>query len=376
MNEVVEEAPHEAPPEMTACLPAGVTIQSYQKVSDGWHEGYLLTLSGPLRAGQAPQAILRIWRSQLSYHRLEVSTGAAVELAAIALASEAGVPTAGCTLPAGGATFAGACARAPRGEACDWAVYDYVAHADERVAQRAVEAAAGTTSTFLLQTMAKLHSLNLAQRDTSPLPRFEDWREHTAYLITLAQQTGYEDAIRAAESVRGLLEAHAPPELPPALLHLDWHFGNVLCDATGQAKALVDWEFAGVGDPRIDLARFCRRERWSGDKVCRDRGSDERTQELWQTYATARFGPGAPALVHLGPPEPWLALESVLVLVIGAGACARVRDQQQGGNTVAAPLVRCGLEEWIEARWWRLWIQCVSWPVEHAVWAHCLVGST
>ena len=29
--------------------------------------------------------------------------------------------------------------------------------------------------------------------------------------------------------------------------------------------AVIDWEFAGIADPRLDVARFARLERWDGD---------------------------------------------------------------------------------------------------------------
>jgi len=360
MNEAVEEAPQELPPEVLARLPQGARVERTEKVSDGWHEGYLLHLSEPLMPGQPPRAILRIWRSQLSYWRLEVPTGAAVELRAMALACEAGVPTAGCVEISAGQGLTGVCSRAPRGELCDWAVYNFVEHLEEKEAGEAVRAAEGAETSFLLRTMARLHSRSLEGVDTEPLPRFEDWREHLAYLAGLAAGSGHPDAVRAVEAVRTLLGQQAVPELPPALCHFDWHLGNALCDGSGRIRALIDWEFAGVGDPRLDLARLCRLERWTGDGgACRDRGSDRDTMGIWAEYASCRFGPGADAMATLGPPEPWLALESLVVLVLCSAVCGRAAALQRQGPRAAeaeeAAVPRCGLVEWVEdmetAKW-------------------------
>lgn len=351
MNDAVEKATKEVPPEVLSCLPPGLRVLEVKKVSDGWHEGYSLQLSAPLRTQQPPQAILRIWRSQLSYWRVEVPTGSAVELQAMALAQEAGVPTTTCVWPgaAAGVSFAGLCNRTQRGsppESCDWAIYDFVPHSENPTVP-------GGQEQFLTGMMARLHSLNLANRDTGALPRFEDWRDHTSYLLGTARQAGYDDTVRAVEAVRALLEAQGVPELPPALIHFDWHLGNALCGADGQMLALIDWEFAGVADPRLDLARHLRRGRWRGDGVCRDKGSDERMWETWQCYATARFGPGADAMRLLGPIEPWLALESAQVLTVGSAICARTKTLQQGYP--GTPPLRCDLAEWVEdmetARW-------------------------
>eukprot|EP00932_Pfiesteria_piscicida_P009899 SRR837773.20722.p2 GENE.SRR837773.20722~~SRR837773.20722.p2 ORF type:complete len:177 (+),score=17.34 SRR837773.20722:41-532(+) len=142
------------------------------------------------------------------------------------------------------------------------------------------------------------------------------------------------------------------PEMPAALCHFDWHLGNALCDAAGTIQAVIDWEFAGIADPRLDLARYCRRERWTGDVVCRDKGSDRNTAEIWESYARARFGDAADVR-RLGPLDPWMAFESLIVFVIGSVVCHRVALQQAGVPDVSVP--RCDLLEWGEdmetARW-------------------------
>jgi thiamine kinase-like enzyme len=50
--------------------------------------------------------------------------------------------------------------------------------------------------------------------------------------------------------VQRLRDAH---ELRPRLFHRDFHFGNVLADEEGSIKAVIDWEFAGIGVKRC----FC-----------------------------------------------------------------------------------------------------------------------
>ena len=59
-----------------------------------------------------------------------------------------------------------------------------------------------------------------------------------------------------AASVFGWMEANLPTPLPPALLHNDWKFDNLLVDAADPThiNGILDWEMATVGDPRFDLA--------------------------------------------------------------------------------------------------------------------------
>lgn len=65
-------------------------------------------------------------------------------------------------------------------------------------------------------------------------------------------------------------ERHAPPPRGAVLLHRDYRTGNYLVDH-GHLAAVLDWEFAGWGDPREDIGwlfarcwRFGRAERVAG----------------------------------------------------------------------------------------------------------------
>lgn len=51
-------------------------------------------------------------------------------------------------------------------------------------------------------------------------------------------------------------ERHAPSCSAVTLVHGDYRTGNYLVDAGGLA-AILDWEFAGWGDPHADLGWFC-----------------------------------------------------------------------------------------------------------------------
>ena len=49
------------------------------------------------------------------------------------------------------------------------------------------------------------------------------------------------------------LREHAPEPLPDVVCHGDFRIGNVAVDDSG-VVALLDWEFAHLGDPRDDVA--------------------------------------------------------------------------------------------------------------------------
>jgi len=354
MNEAVERAEHRVPDELSREWPLGIYVTDIRKVSDGWHEGYVLSLSQPLHPGdQFKEVFLRIWRSQLSYWRVDTPTGPWVELTAMRLCREAGLGAASCRRPnQPDQPFVGTCTRGPNHEACNWAVHDFVAHAHPRVAHHAVEALYGSITKFTLSSMAKLHAYDLTHIDTNPLPRFESWRDHLDYLMGLAMEFDDEDSLKAVTRVREMLENSRTPDLPPALCHFDWHLGNVLCDEQGNLKAVIDWEFAGVADPRLDVARHCRKERWTGDVICRVRSHARNVHQIWAEYAECRFGVGSAAFRTLGAPEPWMAFESALVLVIGTNMGMRAARLQRGEHV---QLLHFDLMEWSQdvesARW-------------------------
>jgi len=73
------------------------------------------------------------------------------------------------------------------------------------------------------------------------------------------------------------------PPAPPALVHLDWHAGNILLRADG-SPVVIDWTSAEVSDPRVDLG-------WS---VVLAQGAGPQQQEaLIRAYERAAGAPVA-----------------------------------------------------------------------------------
>jgi aminoglycoside phosphotransferase (APT) family kinase protein len=52
------------------------------------------------------------------------------------------------------------------------------------------------------------------------------------------------------------LETHLPPRTEPVLCHHDYRTGNYMLDGT-TLTGILDWEFAGWGDPHEDIGWFC-----------------------------------------------------------------------------------------------------------------------
>jgi aminoglycoside phosphotransferase (APT) family kinase protein len=77
----------------------------------------------------------------------------------------------------------------------------------------------------------------------------------------LKQYTSYpEQELPDIERIGDWLGAHIPSQWEPAIMHGDYHSGNLLValDRPARVAAIVDWETATIGDPLLDLAGFLR----------------------------------------------------------------------------------------------------------------------
>ena len=116
----------------------------------------------------------------------------------------------------------------------------------------------------LAAELARLHGLAapVAALGFIPLP------EHPA-AYRVAEYRGHLAAMAVRNPVLDLaldlLAERAPPTPRRTLIHADFRLGNVLVDR-GELTAVLDWEFAGYGDPLEDLGwflgRYWRFGRW------------------------------------------------------------------------------------------------------------------
>ncbi|MCY2931271.1 MAG: phosphotransferase [Planctomycetota bacterium] len=112
---------------------------------------------------------------------------------------------------------------------------------------------------YLTQTTAALagaiHALPTDGLDF--LPRHPDSRSHVQALLGEFPEDflAVDPAARAAAEY---IRAHVGPARPAVFLHGDLLAQNLLRDIATDALAVVDWEFASIGDPAHDLAIVTR----------------------------------------------------------------------------------------------------------------------
>lgn len=81
------------------------------------------------------------------------------------------------------------------------------------------------------------------------------------------------------------LERHAPPRGEIVLCHRDYRTGNYMVDESG-LTGILDWEFAGWGDPLEDVGWFCAKC-WRFGQVKREAGGIGARADFYRAYSKA-----------------------------------------------------------------------------------------
>jgi aminoglycoside phosphotransferase (APT) family kinase protein len=105
------------------------------------------------------------------------------------------------------------------------------------------------------------------------------------------------------------LETYYPPPVEPVLCHHDFRTGNYLLDGA-RLTGILDWEFAGWGDPHEDIGWFCSRG-WRFAGLDREAGGIADRAPFYRGYERASGRSIDPARVHF-----WEVLASVRWAVI------------------------------------------------------------
>jgi aminoglycoside phosphotransferase (APT) family kinase protein len=130
--------------------------------------------------------------------------------------------------------------------------------------------------------LARIHSIRpeAAGLDALAVPAGSPARasiaEYRAYLDRLA------DAYPTLEWGLRWCERRAPEAFDVTLIHRDYRTGNYLVDR-GRLTGVLDWEFAGFGDPREDLGWFTARC-WRFGAVEREAGGIAPLEPFLQGY--------------------------------------------------------------------------------------------
>ncbi|MEF2082361.1 phosphotransferase family protein [Pseudomonas aeruginosa] len=130
--------------------------------------------------------------------------------------------------------------------------------------------------------LAKIHSVTPPNAEIDFLTAYDN----APAIHRIAQHRAFLDAHYCAYPVLewGLrwLERYAPPRDVVTLIHGDYRTGNYMVDEGG-LTGILDWEFAGWGDPLEDIGWFCAKC-WRFGKVSAEAGGIGARADFYRGY--------------------------------------------------------------------------------------------
>ncbi len=120
--------------------------------------------------------------------------------------------------------------------------------ADDPVVRRRIGEAA-------IDALADLHRVPVAGTPVAALGKPEGFVERQIRGWSERWQRAKTEEQPAMESLATWLLAHLPAPVAPTVVHNDFKLDNMILDRTdpGRVVAVLDWDMATLGDPRIDL---------------------------------------------------------------------------------------------------------------------------
>lgn len=125
---------------------------------------------------------------------------------------------------------------------------------DPDASQRSLTPAArATASRSLVDTMARIHAVDLEQAGLADLGRHDGYiaRQLKRWYGQWQQQATRE--LPAVDRVHDELARRVPEQGPATLVHGDYRLDNCMVDDDGEVVAVLDWEICTLGDPLADL---------------------------------------------------------------------------------------------------------------------------
>jgi aminoglycoside phosphotransferase (APT) family kinase protein len=168
----------------------------------------------------------------------------------------------------------------------------------------ALEPARPAIAERLGRELARLQTIRPPRADLTFLPAYDGPRAAIAEFRTYLDR--HPNARPVLEWALRWAETHLPAPLPPVLCHRDFRTGNYLLQGT-QFTAILDWEFAGWGDPDEDIGWLCCKG-WRFGRLDREAGGiadrapfyrgyeaesgrrlDPERIKFWEVYANIRW---------------------------------------------------------------------------------------
>ena len=201
----------------------------------------------------------------------------------------------------------------------------------------ALEPALPKIAARLGQELARIQTIRPPRRDLAFLPGPEESGSEAQIAGFRLYLDRHPQSRPVLEWAIRWLETNIPAPLPPVLCHRDFRTGNYLLDGP-ELTGILDWEFAGWGDPDEDIGWFCckgwrfarldraaggiadRAAFYRGYEAASGRRLDPERVFFWEVFANVRW-----ALIALQQSDRYLVggARDLSTAIIGrrAGEC-------------------------------------------------------
>jgi aminoglycoside phosphotransferase (APT) family kinase protein len=183
---------------------------------------------------------------------------------------------------------------------------DGIAAPDRITGDRALDPTLPAVAERLGRELARIHTIRPPRPDLAFLTRCTDTGPNQQIARFRAYLDSHPTPRPVVEWGIRWLETHTLPPAGPVLCHHDFRTGNYLLDGTA-LTAILDWEFAGWGDPHEDIGWFCCKS-WRFARLDREAGGiadrapfyrsyqsesgewiDEQRVRFWEVLASVRW---------------------------------------------------------------------------------------
>jgi len=113
--------------------------------------------------------------------------------------------------------------------------------------------ARSNASRSLVDTMARIHEVDLEAAGLNELGRHEDYIARQLKRWYSQWNQGKTRDLAAVDAVHGRLLERIPEQGRATIVHGDYRLDNCMLDDRGEVIAVLDWEICTLGDPLADL---------------------------------------------------------------------------------------------------------------------------
>jgi len=146
----------------------------------------------------------------------------------------------------------------------------------------ALEPALSEIAARLGHELARVQTIRPPRADLGFLPSVDAARHIAGFRAYL---DGHPQPRAVLEWAIRWLETHIPEPLTPVLCHRDFRTGNYMLDGA-ELTGILDWEFAGWGDPDEDIGWFCCKG-WRFARLDREAGGIAARAPFYEAYESA-----------------------------------------------------------------------------------------